>query len=116
MSVTVELDVSGKLQSGAVSPTAGASVTIEPVPGKALTLSLDYRSQNALVLTAAGTMTVFHSGLDLSGGIDVNLLNGNTEFTGKVSYAISKDVAATISGQIGSGGAQASAGITVKFG
>jgi hypothetical protein len=116
MSVTVELDVSGKLQSGAVSPSAGASVKIEPVPGKALTLSLDYRSQNQLVLTAAGTMTVFHSGLDLSGGIDVDLLNGNTEFTGKVSYAISKDVAATISGQIGSGGAQALAGITVKFG
>jgi hypothetical protein len=47
--------------------------------------------------------------------LDVNLLKGDTELTGKVSYAISKDVAAVISGQIGSGGPQASAGITVKF-
>jgi hypothetical protein len=116
MSVSVELDVSGKLASGTVLPSAEASVKIEPVPGKALTLSLDYRSQNELVVTATGTMTVSHSGLDLSGGIDRNLFNGNTEFTGKVSYAISKDVAAVISGQVGSGGAQASAGITVKFG
>jgi hypothetical protein len=116
MSVKVELDVSGKLASGTVSPTAGASIEIEPAPGKALTLSLDYRSKNELILSAAGTMTIAHTGLALSGGIDRNLLNGNTELTGKVSYTISKDVAAVVLGQIGSGGAQASAGITVKFG
>jgi hypothetical protein len=116
MSVKLELDVSGKLASGTMSPSAGATIEIEPAPGKALTLSLDYRSQSELVLSAAGTMTISHTGLAVSGGIDRNLLNGNTEFTGKVSYAISKDVAAVISGQIGSGGAQASAGITVKFG
>ena len=116
MAVKVELDVSGKVASGTVSPAAGASIEIEPVPGKALTLSLDYRSQNELILSAAGTMKVSHTGLDLSGGIDRNLLNGDTELTGKVSYTISKNVAAVISGQIGSGGAQASAGITVKFG
>jgi len=116
MAVRVELDVSGKLASGTVSPSAGASIEIEPVPGKALTLSLDYRSQHQLILTAAGTMKVSHTGLALSGGIDKDLLNGDTELTGKVSYTISKNVAAVISGQIGSGGAQASAGITVKFG
>ena len=116
MSVKMELDVSGKLASGTVSPSAGASIEIEPAPGKALTLSLDYRSQNELILSAAGTMTIAHTGLALSGGIDRNLLNGNTELTGKVAYTISKDIAAMISGQIGSGGPQVSAGITVRFG
>ena len=116
MAVKVELDVSGKLASGTVSPAAGASIEIEPVPGKALTLSLDYRSQKELILSAAGTMKISHTGLKLSGGIDVNLLKGDAELTGKVSYAISKDVAAVISGQNGSAGPQASAGITLRVG
>jgi hypothetical protein len=115
MSVTMKVSASGQEVAGALSAEAGASVEIVPVEGKTLSLSLDYKSPDRIVVTAAGTMMIAHSGLELTGGVDLNLVNGETEFTGKVSYTISKDVSAVVSGGIGPQGVGASAGLTIRF-
>ena len=116
MAVTLELEASGNLAAGVASPSAGASIKIVPSPKKSLTLSIDYSSPDQLVVSAVGTMKIEHTGLDLSGGIDANLLNGKAEFTGKASYTISKNVSAVLSGAVGASGAKASAGISIRFG
>ncbi len=116
MAVTMKLEAKGQVASGSLSPSAGASIEITPAEGKALSLSLDYKSPDEIVVTAAGTMSIAHTGLGLSGGVDVNLVNGNTEFTGAVSYAISKNVSAVVSSEIGGQGFGAAAGLTIRFG
>jgi len=115
VAVTLELEASGNLAAGVVSPSAGASIKITPSPRKSLTLSIDYSSPDQLVVSAVGTMKIEHTGLEVSGGIDANLLNGKAEFTGKASYTISKNVSAVLSGAVGASGAKASAGVSIRF-
>jgi hypothetical protein len=116
MSVVMKVDAEGELSSGQLSPTAGASIQISPSEGKSLKLSLDYKSADQIVVSAAGTMSIAHTGLNLSAGIDRNLVNGATELNGTVSYTISKSVAAEVTTTINGEGVGASASLTIRFG
>ena len=68
MAVTLELEASGNLAAGVVSPSAGASIKITPSPRKSLTLSIDYSSPDQLVVSAVGTMKIEQPFQLLKGG------------------------------------------------
>jgi hypothetical protein len=101
--------------SATVEPSDGGIVRIVPTSGSSLDVGLDYESPDRLVVKVGGSFTILHDSLSVSGAVSKGVFDGRTRLTGTVTYDISRDVSATISGSMGACEVALQAGLTIRF-
>ncbi|HVV48546.1 MAG TPA: hypothetical protein VHO06_02720 [Polyangia bacterium] len=111
--VSVKLEADGTEKNGTFSPTVGSEVNIDFDPAKAH-VAIDYSREDALSLSLSGELALKSPALTL--GLEGDLsTGGDKSVSGTLTWDIKKDIAATAQVKYGTGGASASATLTIRF-